>query len=425
MSSSRKTYGVVAGFFLILAALYNLPHLMPLYIGTGYIGLYALMTILSLYVWRQQILSSKHCLYLGVVLCLCLFPLSPLTSNDAERYLWDGAVFLNGLDPYVTAPNDSSVTALRAIWPTPPEHAAYATLYPPGALSLIALFALAGPVFGFWIWKLMISVVAIVSLIMGYDLLKRQNKLINFCLIGLSPLLLFEMGAGAHLDVFCVLGIVGALWCVQRDKIITAGVIIGLTATIKFLPAVIAGPLLFYLKPKDVLKLFLGASLTWAGIYALMFGLGYKPLGLLPTFFEKWRGGAPFYPMLEAAGQRAGLSNSQFLFLLGGLAITGFGISAWQARKGAIHVAIITAMAVPLCLSPILFPWYLMALVPLLALRPNMTLILALTLAPLSYSVLNKWLSLGVWEPALWPSLVLAAGICVGLFMDLRASKVT
>ena len=425
MSSDQKSYGVVAGFFLIIAALYGLQHVMPSYIGTGYIGLYLLMAGLSLYVWRRQVLSPQHCLYLGIALCLALFPLSPLTSNDAERYLWDGAVFLNGLDPYITAPNDAAVSALRDIWPTPPEHAAYPTLYPPGALSLFALSAMAGPVFGFWLWKLMISIAAIASLILIYDLLKRQDKLINFCLMGLSPLLLCEMGAGAHLDTFCVLGIVGALWCVQRDKMIAAGIIIGLAATIKFLPAVIAGPLLFYVKPKQALKIFLGASLTWAGIYALMFGLGYKPLGLLPTFFEKWRGGAPFYPLFEAIEQRAGLSNFQFLILLGGLAIAGFGISAWQARKGAIYVAIIIAMAVPLCLSPILFPWYLMAFVPLLALRPNMTLILALTLAPLSYSVLNKWLSQGIWEPSAWPSLILAIGICAGLYLDLRRSQVT
>ena len=169
MSSDQKSYGVVAGFFLIIAALYGLQHVMPSYIGTGYIGLYLLMAGLSLYVWQRQVLSPQYCLYLGIALCLALFPLSPLTSNDAERYLWDGAVFLNGLDPYITAPNDAAVSALRDIWPTPPEHAAYPTLYPPGALSLFALSAMTGPVFGFWLWKLTISIAAIASLVLTYD----------------------------------------------------------------------------------------------------------------------------------------------------------------------------------------------------------------------------------------------------------------
>jgi len=415
---SSTSYVISIGFFVIAAALYVLPTFIPLYIGTGYIVLYLFMMAMCLYVWRQQILTPKHCLFLGVALCVFLLPLNALTSNDAQRYLWDGAVFLNGFDPYITGPDDEVLATLRTIWPTPAEHAAYPTLYPPGALMIVAICAGAGPVYGFWLWKLSITLAAIASFVLVYDLLKAQNKLRNFCLMGLSPLLLFEMGAGAHLDIFCVLGIVGALWCVQKDKILLAGIIIGVSATIKFLPAVIAGPYLFYLKPKKALKLFLGASLSWGLIYASMFGLGYKPLGLLPTFFEKWRGGAPFYPVLETLQNKAGLSHTQFLFMLGSLAVIGFGLSAWRARKGSIYTAIMIALATPLLLSPILFSWYLMVFIPLLALKPNMTVISALALTPLSYTVLNKWLSNGVWEPALWPSIVLAVGIVGGIGLD-------
>jgi len=137
-----------------------------------------------------------------------------------------------------------------------------------------------------------------------------------------------------------------------------------------------------------------------------MFGLGYDPVGLLPTFFEKWRGGAPFFPLLEWSQNRLGLSVVQFLCLLGGLTIAGFAVSAWQAQKGAIYISILIALATPLLLSPVLFPWYLMVFIPLLALRPTMSLIALLTLAPLSYITLNKWLSVGL-----------------GLALDLRGHK--
>jgi len=414
---------VSAGFFFIIAALYGLPDVLPLHIGTGYISLYILMTGLLFYVWRNSLLTPKFSLGLGLVLCLTLLPLTALTSNDAVRYLWDGAVFLNGFDPYITAPDDSSVAALRSLWPTPEEHATYPTLYPPGALFVFAFCALAGPSYGFWVWKIFIVLAAMTSLVLAYDLLKHQKKLKNFCLIGLSPLLLFEMGAGAHLDTLCVLGITAALWGVQKDKFILAGIVIGAAATIKFLPAVIAGPFIFYLKPEKALKLFLAASLTWGGVYTAMFGLGYDPVGLLPTFFEKWRGGAPFFPLLEWSQNRLGLSVVQFLCLLGGLTIAGFAVSAWQAQKGAIYISILIALATPLLLSPVLFPWYLMVFIPLLALRPTMSLIALLTLAPLSYITLNKWLSVGVWEQAMWPNTVLAIGLVLGLALDLRGHK--
>ena len=413
-------WGLYFIFLLLIAALYSLAHVFPAYIGTGYIGIYLTMMGASLICWKYIYIPPKHILWLGIIALLLLFPLAPLISNDSERYLWDGAVFLSGLDPYVTAPDTPAVSDLRAIWPTPEEHAAYPTLYPPGALSLFAISALGGPVYGVWIWKAIATLSAIVSLILAYDMLKRRHILRNLPLIILSPLLLLETSAGLHIDIFCVLGITAALSLIDRDRFIWAGIIIGLAASIKFLPAVIAGPLLFYVAPKKAVRLFLAASLTWLSIYLVMFGFGYKPLGLLPTFFEKWRGGAPIYPLIEAISTALKLSNTAVLALIGSLAISAFAASAWLANRGHIIVAISLSLAVPLLLSPVLFPWYLMALIPLLALRPNMTILAAICLAPLSYIVLNKWLSQGIWDQPAWPPYILLIGLVCGLAYDLR-----
>ena len=407
-----------ASLLLVSGALYLLPVIFPAHIGTGYIVLYALMTLCSLWIWHRRESDPQHQLLLGIILCFILLPMGALTSNDAERYLWDGAVLISGFDPYLTAPNDAAVTELRSYWPTPEEHAAYPTLYPPGALLLFSLSALAGPIYGFWIWKALAILAAILTLVTAYDLLKQRNALQHFALIGLSPLLLFETGAGAHVDVFCVLGITAALWSVEKDKIMLAGIIIGIAASIKFLPAVIAGPLLFYLAPRKAVSLFFTASLSWGLIYFAMFGLGYKPLGILPTFFEKWRGGAPLYPILESFIEIFQMSQKAFMALLGSLAIFGFSLSGWLAHKRHIVVAIMVALATPLFLTPILFPWYLMVFVPLLALRPNATLIITLAIAPLSYGVLNDWLSQGLWRPEKWPNTILLAGIFLGLIID-------
>ncbi len=408
---------------VITLGVYVIPQAVPLKIGTAYILLSCLLSVLGLYIWASKTASPKHILILGVLLILILLPLPALTSNDIDRYLWDGAVFLNGHDPYVTAPNDEKVSALRQLWSTPEEHAAYATLYPPGALSLFAMSALGGPVYGVWVWKIIASTAAVVALIVSYRLLKHRGGLEHFALIALSPLFFLETGVGAHLDIICVLGVVSALWCLEKDKIVLAGIIIGLAASVKFLPAVMAGPLLFYLKPRQAVKLFLSAASIWGLIYLVMFGLGYKPLGLLPVFFEKWRGGAPLYPLLEAIQILLSLSKTQFLALLGLLAVLTFGLSAWIAKKGHIILAIALTFSVPLLLSPVLFPWYLMIFLPLLALRPNATLILVLTLAPFSYVVLDRWLSQGLWEPASWPAMLLLFAILMGLFIDSRSHR--
>ena len=421
----RVNLAACAGlFFLLILGIFNLPILFPAHIGTGYIFISLAMTTLSVFIWYRDLIRPRSALMLSVFACLILGALLPYTSNDSERYLWDGAVFLSGLDPYLIAPNDPAVAELRKIWPTPEEHAAYPTLYPPGGLSLFAICALAGPTYGIWVWKIMTSAAAILTLVLTYKLLQRRNLTRHFHLIAFSPLLLLEAQVGAHLDIFSALGIVAGLWCIEKDKILWAGIIIGAAATTKFLPAIIIGPYLFYLNPRQAAKLFLGSAGTWLSVYLITFGFGYKPLGLLPTFFEKWRGGAPLYPVLENLQAVFGASNRALLIAISGIAVLGFSVSAILARKKHIEMALILSLSIPLLLSPVLFPWYLLALMPLLALRPTITLFVAISLTPLSYIVLNRWLSEGVWEQSDGASHILLAGIILGIILDIAITVI-
>lgn len=400
--------------------LYALPLIWPAHIGSGYAAVSLGLTVIMIYIWQRRALSPRGCLYLGIWLYIALLPMPALTSNDNLRYLWDGAVLTAGFDPYITAPNDAAVSALRSLWPTPEEHAEYVTLYPPGALLLFGASSLFGPVYGLWVWKLLASIAGTMALICGYSLLRRRGQLQHMPLLALNPLLLLETGVGAHVDIFCVLGILGALLCVQIRRPLWAGIIIGLAASIKFIPALIAGPLIFYLAPKQALKLFIGAALTWYIIYLGAFHMGYQPLGLLPEFFSKWRGGAPFYPGLETLQKSLSLEAAEFAGLMAALAILCFTLSAYLARQGHIIIAMALTLSVPLLLSPVLFPWYLMSLTPLLMLRPCAALLLPISLMPLFYIVLDKWLTRSLWEVPAWFAPLLAAAVLGGLAFDLR-----
>ena len=77
------------------------------------------MTLCSLWIWQRDASDPKHILILGIILYLIFLPMGILTSNDAERYLWDGAVLVSGFDPYITAPNDTVVAELRSLGQPP------------------------------------------------------------------------------------------------------------------------------------------------------------------------------------------------------------------------------------------------------------------------------------------------------------------
>ncbi|WP_237707101.1 hypothetical protein [Pseudoalteromonas sp. BSi20652] len=90
------------------------------------------------------------------------------------------------------------------------------------------------------------------------------------------------------------------------------------------------------------------------------------------------------------------------------IAYTSFKYSKTRyMSKSVIYLCMQAALALPLILSPVLFPWYLLPLVPLLALRPNIYLLAWLLLMPMTYEVLGNFLCCQQWQPALWPVVLL------------------
>lgn len=156
-----------------------------------------------------------------------------------------------------------------------------------------------------------------------------------------------------------------------------------------------------------------GAAIaTVGGVYGLAFAGGWRPIGSLPVFFEKWRNGSPLFTLLEAYLPSAGL-----LAVLGALAVVAGVAILIVARKRPVIGAQI-ALATPLILSPVAFPWYLSALVPLSAVAPSATVLIWLSTSPLIYEVRDRFVSEGVWMPALWPLMIIGAGWVLGAGID-------
>lgn len=119
----------------------------------------------------------------------------------------------------------------------------------------------------------------------------------------------------------------------------------------------------------------------------------------------------------------AWFAQLHLLIALMGLAVAGFSIAAKLAKKGRGAIAMALCLSMPLLLSPVLFPWYLLVIVPFLALRPSATLFLAVTFVPFNYVVLNKWLTQGIWDQPAWPATLLAIAITIGLVFDIVTTR--
>lgn len=394
----------------------------PSQLGTAYLGLHGALTVLMLGIWCLGLTlddrTSRRVLNAGCVALLVLLPAPALTTHDSERYLWDGRVAYEGHDPYRLAPDAPQLADLRARWPTPAEHAAYTTLYPPAALALFTFSAAFGPEWAPRIWKTLVTLAGLATLALGADLLRRHAVPQHLPLLALSPLLVLETGIGAHADVFCALSVTALLWCLSFERIRTAGAALALGTLFKLLPLFALAPVALALGLRRGARFLLAVLATLAAGYSLAFAADWQPLGSLPVFLERWRFGSPLFAAIEA------LAPAHALTIAAALSLCVLALALGRARRD-INCGIALALCAPLLFSPVVFPWYLCVLLPLLALAPSAFLLVWVSLAPLSYEVLNGFTTTGIWAPATWPLWVLASAWLCALFGSFSRTRLS
>lgn len=402
-------------------------------LGTAVIIHYLLLSLLMLACWKSwHAMSTKglsntsdYTLLFAVAIIsrLMLVGVEPYLSNDIDRYLFDGKLALDGFDPYSINHEFSAVTDLREIWQPPPEHVQYPTIYPPLALALFAAASIAGPEWAPLTWKIITTLAGIALLLFTYALLKDTNKLQHFPLIALSPLLLLETGVGAHIDIFSALMICLAMFSWQYEKFKLCGIALGLGGLVKLLPLLLLIPFFFFARTlSNKFKLAIAAALTFIGGYGISLALGLQSVGSLGTFLNKWRFGSPVFSALEHFfGSNAALMINSLLLAIGLLVVAYFaqrlGKQLGRSKQYSFEqIAVLgaIALALPLLLSPVSFPWYYIVLIPLVLVAPhrvaNRVLLVWITLSPLSYEVLNGFACCQLWQPAAWP--LWTIGIC-------------
>ncbi|MBM7073928.1 hypothetical protein JQC92_18130 [Shewanella sp. 202IG2-18] len=376
---------------------------------------FSLMAVFMLLAWATspsslKLKDYKLILLAAVIARVALLGVTPYTSNDVDRYLFDGRIAYEGIDPYRVSHDAPELIELRAQWQPPQEHAKYVTLYPPVALSLFALASSAGVEHAQLAWSAILLLSGLLTLYFSFRVLQHIDKLKHLSLVALSPLLILETGVGLHLDALSTLTVTIAIYLWLQQRFAACGFIVGIGMSLKILPMMLLLPFLFWLFGKKAIKtsvILVASTVTTAlGIYVLAVLLSYHPIGSISVFFEKWRFASPLFNALDSF-----LSGYQLLIALLNIAVVVcllIGLVSFSSARSKVQncdlaICLQLALAIPLMLSPVLFPWYLMPLIPLLALRPNIYLITWTLLMPLTYEVISDFLCCQQWMPAQWP----------------------
>jgi len=329
----------------------------------------------------------------------------PVLSDDVYRYLWDGRVQLSGFDAYAHAPSAPELAALRDWhWPLI-NYPDVATLYPPLAQWLFCAVA------ALWPSPLAFRVIAaladLATAALLLALLRRRTCDARAALIyAWSPLAAVEAAVGGHVDAVAIALFVAALFAIEIGRPLRAGLLAGLSLCAKLGAAALL-PLLARRR-----LVLLGVCI---GLAPFLSHLGGPLMPGLGEYSRRWRHNESLFAPISAAARAVVGDEARQLPLVVARLVTGREETEVQpdevagalarataavlwlvlaalvvTRRLDVHRGALVLTSAGLLLSPVVHPWYVAWLLPLLALAPSTPLLLFTALAPLGYLALGS-----------------------------------
>lgn len=311
----------------------------------------------------------------------------PTLSDDMFRYVWDGRVQAHGISPYRYPPSAPELAALRDkdIYPHINRKPAV-TVYPPAAEAAYALLWRIVPDNVRW-FQIAMSLGGISAGLLLAGLLRDLGRPASRALIYLwSPLLAFETAHAAHVDGLVLPFLVGAWWARVREHAGLVGILLGVATAMKFYPALLLPFLWQPGHPRARWQMPLAFLATMAAFYLpYTIASGSAVLGFLPNYFQESFNVSPLVSSLKTLTFTYGWNSPNRMSLIAlGVVIL---LSGWAILKPAPDAE----TALRRCMLPIgtvtllsqnLFSWYMLWLLPLIAifLEPSSKKFGALTL---------------------------------------------
>jgi hypothetical protein len=315
-------------------------------------------------------------LLLAAVWHVEFLPVPPGADDDIHRYVWDGRLQRLGYNPYLVVPSDPAVKGLHTPETRTLNNPNLPSPYPAGAqLFFRVVTAIHESTFALKV-AFVICEFGIVFLLL--DVLRFTRKPAHLVLaFAWNPLLAIEVAGSGHIDIVGALLLVVSAAALLRRWRTTAAVALGLAIAVKFLPVVL---LPLYWKRVRIRDAALAAALVGL-LYVPFLNHGRIPLGSLGTYVNSFRFNGPVFAVL------ARVAPPQ---LLAGVAVlAGLATATWLRIRSAASESFpdqfdwsqfARPMAASLLCAPVVFPWYLLWLLPFLT-SPSTLLIILWTVS--------------------------------------------
>ncbi len=308
----------------------------------------------------------------ALLLRLVVLPLEP--GDDIWRYQWEGEVQNAGFNPYLLAPNDDRLLAVRKEFPAWSQinHRDYSAIYPPGmelifaALNRFAAGAIA--------YKLLFAAADLGVIAILLRLIGGPTRYLDAAWYAWNPLVVYSFAGAAHFDSLMILPMLAGILCFVRSNAATdarlrwryalvGALALGVAISIKLIPLLLLPICAFALRRRAAALL---ASLTIPALLSLPFGAPRVPIwDSLGRFIYVTRLNDMFWWIVEdTVWPNPHQKNYSYnvIILVAVVVVSLFFVRNW--KRGLFWV-----MGTALFLSPVLHPWYITWILPFAAWR--------------------------------------------------------
>ncbi|RJP71828.1 MAG: hypothetical protein C4539_04480 [Ignavibacteriales bacterium] len=382
--------------YLFIYTSYNLP-----IVNFTIVSLFNSIVFVIIWILIKDKFVSRTWLFLiiasGILFRLTMLPANPIASDDIYRYIWDGKVMSNGINPFRYAPADKELNFLHSeMLPSKVNHPEMKTIYPPYSQFIFFLsYKLFGESFlGIKIFLLLSELLTMFLLIALINILKLPSQ--NIVLYAICPLPIMQFMIDGHIDGtgFPILLLTILLFLNKRK--ISSSLMMGLSITTKFISGMILPFIWKEEKGKWKIYTVVLPILSILVLYIPFYSGNVFPLESLFQFSSNWIANSSVFSIIffiVKDNQDARLI-ALLLFLLSGL-ILFISKKTFQDKLYLIFFLF-------LLFSPTVHPWYLTWLALFLPLSFRWSGLIFIVLVNLINILLIDYITQNIWYTFHW-----------------------
>lgn len=302
---------------------------------------------------------------------LCLVGSTPELSSDIYRYVWDGRVQSQGINPYLHPPDSDSLASLRdkAIYPHI-NRKSFPTIYPAGAqiFFLSSHGLVGGSIRGLkaiLVFFDVLTMTVLILLLRTYGLAESR-----FVVYAWNPLVIVEIAQSGHLEGFFIFLVMLAFFLHSINKKTLGVLSLACASATKIYPALLLPAFINRGDRIKSLSVFFSCVLLF---YLPYVSAGKKMLGFLPIYFrdpyESFNLGLKYF-LMHVFPRLDYFLLTKILVAI--ILAAGLIIFLKDKEKEEVLKYSFILISLQLIFMPAaLHPWYVVWLIPLLAFYPS------------------------------------------------------